>query len=125
MQMKSYHSSISTDKEYTINITGKTFLETLMLYQAKMTPQQIAYRKKVTLSTIFSHLTVLYGKSENIQLYDFVNEQEVDQVEEAWIQAGKTMHIGAITEQLQKPMDFEKIKIALAIIIKKLKLDKP
>jgi len=117
--------SLVLDKEYTINITGKTFLETLMLYQAKMTPQQIAYRKKVTLSTIFSHLTVLYGKSENIQLYDFVNEQEVDQVEEAWIQAGKTMHIGAITEQLQKPMDFEKIKIALAIIIKKLKLDKP
>lgn len=100
---------------------GKTYKETLDLYLQGYQPAQIAAERQVTQDTVFSHLSVLYLKTDKINLSDFVSETEQKWIHEAWIKSGKSMNLASVSEYLIHPISFSKIRMGLAHIIKSLK----
>ncbi|MBC7885372.1 MAG: DNA helicase RecQ [Saprospiraceae bacterium] len=103
------------------NEKGNTYTETMLLYQEGMTPSEIAKKRELSETTIYTHLAYLYMKDEPIDMYKYVTDDEVNRVEDGWEKAGKEMALAAVADQLIAPMDFHKIRLALAVIIKKYK----
>ena len=54
----------------------------------------------------------------------YITSSEVDLVEKAWRKAGQEMALAAIAEHLSDPMEFHKIRLALAVIVKRVKGEK-
>ncbi len=100
-------------------VKGKTYVETYALYRKGLSPDDIAKQKNIQLITVYSHLAHLYNKGENVDLYRYITIEEVRIVEQAWHQTGKEMSLSAIAEQLSTPLDYFKLRLALAILTKK------
>jgi ATP-dependent DNA helicase RecQ len=104
-----------------ISVQGKTYLETFNLYRQGKSPREIAKIRDIAETTIYSHLAYLYTKDEPIDLMQYVTETEIATVEKAWHKAGQQMALAAIAEYLVAPLEFHKIRLALAVIIKRIK----
>jgi ATP-dependent DNA helicase RecQ len=104
-----------------IKVQGKTYLETFNLYRKGKSPAEIAKIRDIAETTIYSHLAYLYTKDEPIDLIQYVSETEITAVENAWQKAGQEMALAAIAEYLVTPIEFHKIRLALAVIIKRIK----
>lgn len=104
-----------------IKVQGKTYLETFNLYRQGKSPAEIAKIREISETTIYSHLAYLYTKDEPVDLLQFVSETDIAKVEKAWHKAGQEMALSAIAEYLMEPMEFHKIRLALAVIIKRIK----
>jgi hypothetical protein len=68
-----------------------------------------------------SHLSVLYLKTDQINLSDFMTDNELKLINEAWLKTGKSMNLASVSEYLVQPLSFSKIRMGLAHIIKSLK----
>jgi ATP-dependent DNA helicase RecQ len=104
-----------------IKVQGKTYLETFNLYRQGKSPAEIAKIREIAEATIYSHLAYLYTKDEPVDLMQYLTEAEIEAVEKAWHKAGQEMALAAIAEYLVAPLEFHKIRLALAIIIKRIK----
>lgn len=100
------------------NVKGQTYVETLQLYKEGLSPAEIAKARDMSETTIYSHLAYLYSKDEPVDIFNFITSYEVSLVKEAWQKAGQEMAIAAIAEHLSVPMEFHKIRLALAVVIK-------
>lgn len=105
------------------SLKGHTHLETLVLYNQGLSPVQISRQRKLSETTIYAHLAYLYSKNESVDLSAYVSDNEVDRVEEAWFKSNKNLAISAVAEHLSNPIEFYKIGLALAIILKRIKND--
>lgn len=99
---------------------GSTYEDTLKRYVAGQTPATIALERDLTLGTVMSHMSVLYLKTDRINIHDFITQSECEAVREAWLKAEKTMALAPIAEYLLSPMSYDKIRMGLAYIIKSL-----
>jgi ATP-dependent DNA helicase RecQ len=100
------------------NVKGQTYIETLDLYKEGFTPAEIAKAREMSETTIYSHLAYLYTKDEPVDIFKYVSMEEVSLVQEAWNKTGQEMALAAIAERLIAPIEFHKIRLALAVIIK-------
>ena len=100
------------------NVKGQTYIETLHLYKEGFTPTEIAKAREMSETTIYSHLAYLYTKDEPVDIFKYVSMEEVSLVQEAWNKTGQEMALAAIAERLIAPIEFHKIRLALAVIIK-------
>ncbi|MBK9256939.1 MAG: HRDC domain-containing protein [Saprospiraceae bacterium] len=101
------------------NIKGKTYLDTLMLYKLGLSPEEIAGQRGISVVTVFSHFAHLYNQDEEIDLLKYVSITEIQLIEEAWKKGGKAMELAVIAENLKAPLEFHKIRLALAYLLKK------
>jgi len=100
------------------NVKGQTYIETLHLYKEGFTPSEIAKARDMSETTVYSHLAYLYTKDEPVDILKYVSMEEVSLVQEAWNKTGQEMALAAIAERLKAPIEFHKIRLALAVIIK-------
>ncbi len=108
-----------SNQEIVKNVQGKTYLDTFQLYRQGLSPSQISQKRELSETTIYSHLAYLYTKDEPIDIMKFVNEDEISKVKSAWEKAGREMSLSAIAEHLVQPLDFHKIRLSLAVIVKR------
>lgn len=113
-----------TSQDIVKNVKGQTYLETLQYYKEGLTPAEIAKKRDMSETTIYSHFAYLYTKDEPIDLSKYISSAEVNLVEKAWQKAGQEMALAAIAEHLAEPMEFHKIRLSLAVIVKKIKKGK-
>jgi len=106
-------------QEYVKNVQGKTYLDTFQLYREGLSPSEIAKQRDLSETTVYSHLAYLYTKDEPIDIMKFVTEDDITKVQEAWGKANREMALSVIAEYLISPMDFHKIRLALAVIVKR------
>lgn len=106
-------------KQIVKNIKGQTYMETLSLINKGLTPEQIAKQRNITVQTVFGHIAHLYTKEEKIDLLKYITQKEIDIVKAAWEKAGKPIALAPIAEQLIEPISFDKIRLALVYILKK------
>ncbi|MGB4960603.1 MAG: DNA helicase RecQ [Saprospiraceae bacterium] len=104
------------------NVKGQTYLETFQLYQRGLSPAQIAKERDLSETTVYSHFAYLYTKDEPVDILKYVTDDEISKVEQAWLKANKNLALATIAEELKEPLDFHKIRLALAFIIKKEKM---
>ncbi|MCZ2101251.1 MAG: DNA helicase RecQ [Chitinophagales bacterium] len=108
-----------TGKDNTMKVKGATYIETFRLYQEGRSPEEIAQERNIQPTTIYSHLAYLYTKGEKIDLTRYVSQEEVETIEKAWIKTGKKMELAAVAEFLNTPIAYHKIRLALAILMKR------
>ncbi len=113
-----------SNQELVKNVQGKTYLDTFQLYRQGLSPAEIAQKRELSETTIYSHFAYLYTKDEPIDLMQFITEDDITKVRTAWLLADKEMSLSAIAEHLISPMEFHKIRLSLAVIIKREKMER-
>jgi ATP-dependent DNA helicase RecQ len=100
------------------NIKGKTYLETLQMYNQGEKVEEIAHRRQLSPFTIYSHLAYLYAKGESIDIMEYITEDDINRVRAAWVSINKDETLGKLAELLENSLELYKIKLALAVILR-------
>lgn len=91
-----------------------TVLETVKLYQQKYSAIQIAKARSLGVSTIFSHLTRWYLEGGQLNVADFVSEDEELKILAAAKQSSGAGRLTAIKEILGDEISYEQIRLVFA-----------
>ncbi|SDX37006.1 ATP-dependent DNA helicase RecQ [Lutibacter oricola] len=88
------------------------------LYKEGLTIDEIADRRNLKPTTIFSHLALLYTEGKDIDIYDFVTDKEVELVRKAKDELESPPALKPYYEHLNKEVEYFKIRLALTVIDK-------
>ena len=88
------------------------------LYKKGLSIDAIADKRNLKSTTIFSHLAKLYTDGKDINIYDFVNNIEVEKVRKAQEELESPQALRPYYEHLNGEMEYFKIRLALTIIDK-------
>jgi len=93
-----------------------TTLETFGLYKEGLSPEEIAEKRKLSSTTIYSHLCQLYSEGKELDLIQYVNSGTLKKVKDAYEQLNKEGALKPIFEKLHENVSYGEIRISLAII---------
>ena len=93
-----------------------TTLETFGLYKEGLSPEEIAEKRKLSSTTIYSHLCQLYSEGKELDLMQYVNPGTLKKVKDAYEQLNKEGALKPIFEKLHENVSYGEIRISLAII---------
>ncbi|MBQ0733139.1 DNA helicase RecQ [Aquimarina celericrescens] len=109
-------SQEKTKKKKKSSKKGKTHKETLALYQEGLSIEEIAIKRQLASSTIFSHIQKLYEEGEDIDLKKFVNTEDIKSIKEAKEHLDNPEGLKPYFEHFQGAIDYNTIKLALAVL---------
>lgn len=94
-----------------------TQAESFRLFQQGLSPEQIAEKRNLGVSTIFSHLAAAYQDGADIDLTQFVSTEECEKVEKAVAALeGDISKLKPIFEFLKEEIPYHKIRLALTLM---------
>lgn len=93
-----------------------THLVTYELYKEGLTIDEIAAKRNLKSTTIFSHLAKLYTDGKDIEIYNFVTKEEVDKVRKTKEELESPQALKPYYEHLNAEIEYFKIRLALTII---------
>lgn len=105
----------ASENNQEVRLKGATFIETLQLYKKGLTPEEISKKRNLNEGTIFSHLVKLYEEGEEIDLNQFISEEEKEAVVAIWNQLGQPESIKEVFEALGGEVSYGAIRIAIAL----------
>jgi len=91
---------------------------TYELYKEGLTIDEIATKRNLKPTTIFSHLAKLYTDGEDIDVYNFVTKKEVEKIREAKDKLDNPQALKPYYEYFNSEIEYFKIRLALTIIDK-------
>lgn len=94
-------------------VKGETFNETLKLYKEGFTIEEISEKRKLSVSTIESHIIKLYEINSNINFADFITQSELQKVLSAIRSVGLENGLKPLYEKLEEKVSYFKIKIGI------------
>jgi len=97
---------------------GNTHKVTYELYQEGLSIDEIAAKRKLSPTTIFSHIAKLYSDGKDINIYELVSKNEVEEVKKAKIALNSPPTLKPYFEHLNEQLDYFKIRLALSVIEK-------
>ncbi|NQV77684.1 MAG: DNA helicase RecQ [Lutibacter sp.] len=106
------NEKINTRKK---NDTHKVTYE---LYKEGLSIDEIAEKRNLKSTTIFSHLAKLYTDGKKIDIYSFVTKEEVEKVRKAKEELESPDALKPYYEHLNAEVEYFKIRLALTIIDK-------
>lgn len=95
-----------------------TTLETFGFYQEGFTPEQIAEKRGLSITTIFSHLSQLYSEGKEVNLHQFVEANTIEKVRKVHESLNKENSLKPIYEKLEEQVSYGEIRLSIAIIQK-------
>ncbi len=108
---------VAFHKEKRAKITN-THEITYEFYKEGLSIEEIAVKRNLKATTIYSHIATLYLDGKPINLYDFVSEQEVEAVKKAKHILDSPTALKPYFDYLEEQLDYFKIRLALAAIDK-------
>ncbi len=97
---------------------SETHRVTYELYKEGLSIDEIAERRNLKSTTIYSHIAKLYSEGKAIDIYDFVSKPEVESVKTAQQELKSPDGLKPYFEYFDKQLDYFKIRLALSIIAK-------
>jgi len=97
---------------------GDTHKVTYELYQEGLSIDEIAAKRKLSPTTIFSHIAKLYTEGKDINIYELVSKSEVDEVKKAKKTLNSPPALKPYFEHFNEQLDYFKIRLALSVIEK-------
>jgi len=88
------------------------------LYKEGLNIDEIASKRNLKSTTIFSHLALLYTEGKDIEIYDFVSKEEVEKVRSAKDALENPQALKPYYEHMNAEIEYFKIRLALTIIDK-------
>ena len=95
-----------------------TTTETFNLYKEGLTPAEIAERRSLSITTIFSHLSQLYAEGKEVALETFVDKEIVAKVRVAFNELDRKTELKPIYEKLDEEISYGEIRLSVALILK-------
>ncbi|UMB55374.1 DNA helicase RecQ [Lutibacter sp. A64] len=86
------------------------------LYKEGLTIDEIAEKRNLKSTTIFSHLALLYTEGKDIDIYNFVTKEEVEKVRRAKEKLESPFALKPYFEYFNAEIAYFKIRLALTII---------
>ena len=93
-----------------------TNLVTYELYKEGLSIDEIAEKRDLKSTTIFSHLAKLYTDGKDIDIYNFVTNEEVEKVRKAKDELENPPALKPYFDHLNGEIEYFKIRLALSII---------
>lgn len=93
---------------------GDTYKLTWELYQQGLTPDEIAAQRELNITTIWTHLARLYEEGKGIDLFQHINQDELEKTLKAIEEAGDSEGLKPIFEHLNAEVPYHKIRLAIA-----------
>lgn len=94
-------------------LRGATHLETLTLLQKGLHPEDIAKQRKMSVTTIYSHIGTLYESGHEVDLKQYVSEKELQAIQVAIRDLGMQAKLKEIFDKLEGQYEYHKIRLAL------------
>ena len=110
--MKKKHSKRRTKK-------GSSMEETLELYQKGIGAEEISRTRRISLTTVFSHLAKLYEQGKEIDLEQFIAESDLKAVQKAMEELGSPKALKPYYDHLEETVDYQTIRLALTVLRKR------
>jgi len=95
---------------------GNTHKETLALHKEGFSIDEIAQQRKLASSTIFSHIIKLYENGEDLDLYKFINKDDLKTIKKAKTTLDNPDALKPYFEHFEGAIDYNTIKIGLMIL---------
>ena len=95
---------------------GNTLLETLKLFKEGLSAEEISKERKLSLMTIQTHFIKLYQDNHEIDLSEFVNNKELELLENAKKELNNPTSLKAYYEYFNEELSYNTIKFGLAIL---------
>ena len=99
-------------------IKGSTYVVTQELFEQGLSPEEIAEKRNLNIVTIFSHLIHMYEKGAAIDLNQFISKKTFSKVEEAVLETNEREKAKVIFEHLEGSIEYQYIRIGLALLKK-------
>lgn len=97
---------------------GNTYKLTFELYKEGFSIEEISEKRKLAITTVYSHLATLYEKGEDVDLHRFVSKNDLSSVEKAKKELNDPPTLKAYFEHFQEAIDYQTIRLALTILEK-------
>lgn len=110
-EIRAFNKEKKANKEDTYKVTYE-------LYQEGLSIDEIAEKRNLKSQTIFSHIAKLYADGKPINIFDFIDEKEVETVKKAKIHLENPEGLKTYFDHFEEKMDYHKIRLALAILEK-------
>jgi ATP-dependent DNA helicase RecQ len=98
---------------------SSTYKTTLELFENGNTIEEIAAKRNLGLSTVISHLAKLYLDGNDIDVSQFISDEEVTLLQKAQIKLEHPNALKPYFDHFEEKMGYDKIRFGLAIIEKK------
>jgi len=95
-----------------------TTLETYNLYKKGLSPKEIAEKRKVSITTIFSHLSQLRAEGKKVQLEKYVTKETIAKVRIAFNKLNRKIELKPIYEKLNEEVSYGEIRLSITLILK-------
>jgi len=95
-----------------------TTQETFKLYKEGLNPLEIAEKRSLSSTTIYSHLSQLYTEGKQVELEKYVTKEIVDKVRIAFNQLGRKVELKPIYEKLNEEVSYGEIRLSVTLILK-------
>ncbi|WP_225586865.1 DNA helicase RecQ [Algoriphagus sp. Y33] len=95
-----------------------TILDTFVMYKEGLTPEEIAAKRDLQITTIYSHLSQLYAEGREVELEKLVSKVVVDKVRVAFNQLDRAIALKPIFEMLNEEVSYGEIRMSLTLILK-------
>ncbi|MEO7977120.1 DNA helicase RecQ [Flavobacterium sp.] len=95
-----------------------TYKTTLELFESGISLEEIAIKRKLGLSTIISHLAKLYLDGIDIDVSQFISDEEVTLLQKAQIELENPNALKPYFDHFEEKMGYDKIRFGLAILEK-------
>jgi ATP-dependent DNA helicase RecQ len=102
-----------------VRVTGSTQIVTWDLFKNGSTIEEIAQQRGLSTMSIVGHLAFMYEKGEYLDLYQFVSPEELDIITGALPLFSEPYKIGDIYEHFEQRYPYDKIKFAIADMLRK------
>lgn len=84
------------------------------LYQKGLSLEEIAAKREIQPTTVFSHLAACYQAGEELNIQDFVNDDQLERIRKALPYLQKPVSLKAVYEMLDETVPYGVIRLALA-----------
>lgn len=95
-----------------------TVLVTYDLYKLGKSIEEISIERKLSTTTIYSHIAKLYSKGKAINIYDFISKSDVEAVKKAKAELDAPTALRPYYVYFNQDMDYFKIRLALSVVDK-------
>lgn len=93
-----------------------TYQVTYEFYKEGLSVEEISEKRNLKPATIFSHLAKLYAEGKNIDIYQFLSKEDVEQVKNAKETLESPEALKPYFDYFKEEMDYSKIRLALTIL---------
>ncbi len=109
-------SAEKTKKKKKKSNKGNSHKETLNLYKEGLSIEEIAIKRQLAQSTVFSHIMKLYNDGETIDLAQFISKEDIKTIKEAKETLENPSTLKPYFEHFEGAIDYNTIKLALTIL---------